>query len=170
MVCDRCIMAVEQLARELGCESASVEMGSLTTAYVLEGDQLQKLQEGLQKLGFELSKTEHQKLISQVNSSIVEYVDLLKSRDELLPFSDFLSKRITYHYNYATKIYRQQVGKSIEQALIDHKIGQVKALLQSGDQTLSEIAWQLNYSSVQYLSNQFKKITGQTVSEFRKAN
>jgi AraC-like DNA-binding protein len=62
------------------------------------------------------------------------------------------------------------VGKSIEQALIDHKIDQVKAMLQSGNQTLSEIAWQLNYSSVQYLSNQFKKITGQTVSEFRKVN
>jgi DUF438 domain-containing protein len=34
--------------------------------------------------------------------------------------------------------------------------------------TLSEIAFQLNYSSVAYLSNQFKKVTGLTPSHFKK--
>jgi len=34
--------------------------------------------------------------------------------------------------------------------------------------TLSEIALQLNYSSVAYLSNQFKKVTGLTPSYFKK--
>ncbi|WP_312192693.1 AraC family transcriptional regulator, partial [Sphingobacterium sp.] len=33
--------------------------------------------------------------------------------------------------------------------------------------TLSEIAYQLNYSSVAYLSNQFKKVTGLTPSHFK---
>ena len=33
---------------------------------------------------------------------------------------------------------------------------------------LSEIAFKLNYSSVAYLSNQFKKITGMTPTQFKK--
>jgi AraC-like DNA-binding protein len=46
------------------------------------------------------------------------------------------------------------------------KIERVKELLEFRKWTLSEIAWKLNYSSVQYLSNQFKKVTGQTVTEY----
>ena len=34
--------------------------------------------------------------------------------------------------------------------------------------TLSEIAWQLEYSSVQHLSRQLKKTTGLTPSHFKK--
>jgi len=34
--------------------------------------------------------------------------------------------------------------------------------------SLSEIAFKLNYSSVAYLSNQFKKMTGMTPTEFKK--
>ncbi len=33
---------------------------------------------------------------------------------------------------------------------------------------LSEIAFKLNYSSVAYLSNQFKKVTGMTPTQFKK--
>jgi AraC-like DNA-binding protein len=33
---------------------------------------------------------------------------------------------------------------------------------------LSEIAFQLNYSNVAHLSNQFKKVTGLTPSHFKK--
>jgi YesN/AraC family two-component response regulator len=47
----------------------------------------------------------------------------------------------------------------------DHK---TKELLQEEELTLSEIAYQMGYSSVQYVSNQFKKITGLTVSEWRR--
>jgi AraC-like DNA-binding protein len=34
--------------------------------------------------------------------------------------------------------------------------------------TLSEIAYKLNYSSVAYLSNQFKKVIGLTSTHFKK--
>ena len=34
--------------------------------------------------------------------------------------------------------------------------------------TLSEIAYRLNYSSVAYLSNQFRRVTGLTPSHFKR--
>ncbi|WP_339611123.1 AraC family transcriptional regulator, partial [uncultured Xanthomarina sp.] len=45
----------------------------------------------------------------------------------------------------------------------------VKELIVYDELTLSEIAFKMNYSSVAYLSNQFKKLTGMTPSEFKKS-
>ena len=50
---------------------------------------------------------------------------------------------------------------------IAQKIEKVKELLVYDELTLSEIAFRLNYSSVAYLSNQFKRVTGLTPSHFK---
>jgi AraC family transcriptional regulator len=41
-------------------------------------------------------------------------------------------------------------------------------LIQEGEMNLSEIAFVMGYSSVQYLSNQFKELVGFSVTEFKK--
>jgi len=43
----------------------------------------------------------------------------------------------------------------------------VKELIQSGELSLSEIAYSMGYSSVQYLSTQFRQITGYSVTEYK---
>ena len=48
------------------------------------------------------------------------------------------------------------------------KIEKVKELLVYDEYTLNEIAFHLGYSSVQHLSNQFKKVTGLSPSHFKK--
>jgi AraC-like DNA-binding protein len=57
---------------------------------------------------------------------------------------------------------------TIEQYLILQRIERVKELLKYGELTLSEIAYRMGYSSVAHVSNQFKKVTGMTPSEFKK--
>ena len=42
-------------------------------------------------------------------------------------------------------------------------------MIEYGDLTLSEIAFTMGYSSVQYLSTQFKNITGISVTDYKKA-
>jgi AraC-like DNA-binding protein len=51
--------------------------------------------------------------------------------------------------------------------VINQKVDRVKRLLREGELTVSEIAYRLGYSNVQHLSNQFKKVTGLSVSEFK---
>jgi AraC family transcriptional regulator len=160
-------MAVEQLADQMDLNDSDVALGALQTGHELDAAELSTLREELQKLGFELSESSHQQLVAQIKSALSDYVRLLEQEDEAPKLSEFLQNRISYHYNYASQIYKDEVGRSIEQSLIRLKIERVKEWLQGEDKTLSEIAWMLNYSSVQYLSNQFKKITGQTVSEYR---
>ena len=43
----------------------------------------------------------------------------------------------------------------------------MKELLSYNQLTLSEIAYQLKYSSVQHLSNQFRKVAGVSVSDYK---
>ncbi len=56
---------------------------------------------------------------------------------------------------------------NIEKYLIYLKIERIKELLSYDELTLSEIAYRLKYSSVQHVSNQFKKVTGLTVREYK---
>jgi AraC-like DNA-binding protein len=57
---------------------------------------------------------------------------------------------------------------TIEHYFIAQKIERAKELLIYNEHSLSEIAYQLNYSSVAHLSKQFKKVTGLTATSFKK--
>jgi AraC-like DNA-binding protein len=82
-------------------------------------------------------------------------------------FSDFLSKKLNYDYTYLANIFSELEGKTIEQNIISHKIERVKELLTFNEMNLTEIAFNMHYSSVAHLSNQFKKTTGITTSNFK---
>jgi AraC-like DNA-binding protein len=64
-------------------------------------------------------------------------------------------------------LFSEVEGTTIEKYFINQKIEKVKELLMYDELTLSEISYQLNYSSVAYLSNQFKKVTGFTPTYFK---
>jgi AraC-like DNA-binding protein len=48
-----------------------------------------------------------------------------------------------------------------------HKIERIKELLLYGEMNLSEISYKMHYNSIAHLSNQFKKITGLSPTEYR---
>ena len=83
-------------------------------------------------------------------------------------FSDFLSEKLGYDYTYLANTFSEVKGITIQHFIILHKIEKIKELLLYDELNLSEISYQLNYSSVAHLSNQFKKITGLTPSYFKK--
>lgn len=64
-------------------------------------------------------------------------------------------------------MFSDATGITLEKYIILLKIERVKELLSYNDHTLSEISYQMGYSSVQYLSNQFKQVSGVTVSQFK---
>ncbi|MGR3301119.1 MAG: helix-turn-helix domain-containing protein, partial [Candidatus Scalindua sp.] len=70
-------------------------------------------------------------------------------------------------YSYISNLFSTIEGRTIEKFIIQQKVEKVKELLKYGEMTINEIAFELNYSSPQYLSNQFKQITGLRPSQFR---
>ncbi|MBX9734881.1 MAG: AraC family transcriptional regulator, partial [Chitinophagaceae bacterium] len=66
-----------------------------------------------------------------------------------------------------SNLFSEVEGTTIEKYFIVQRIEKVKELIVYDELNLSEIADRLGYSSVAYLSSQFKKITGFTPSYFR---
>ncbi|MBK7443204.1 MAG: AraC family transcriptional regulator [Bacteroidetes bacterium] len=68
---------------------------------------------------------------------------------------------------FLSSLFSETEGITIESYIIKQKIERVKELLVYNELSLSEIAFQMNYSSVAHLSAQFKKITGLTPTHFK---
>lgn len=168
MVCDRCIMMVQRVLEDLGYEVHDVSLGKAKLDKALKEEELDRIHKKLQEFGFELIQKDSPALVEKIKSQLIRYRDQLEEKENTDKLSTFLSESLHHNYSYLSSLFSKQEGITIEQYLIRLKIERVKELLSYQDMTLSEIAWELNYSSVQYLSNQFKSVTGETVSSFRK--
>ncbi|MEA4982682.1 MAG: AraC family transcriptional regulator, partial [Paludibacter sp.] len=116
--------------------------------------------------GFQLIDDKKSRIIEKVKNTIVDLVHLHDNNIQT-NLSDVLSDALHLDYKYLSNIFSEVEGTTIEKYFIAQKIEKVKELLVYDELSLSEIALRLNYSSVAYLSNQFKKVTGLTPSHFK---
>ena len=105
-------------------------------------------------------------LVEKIKNAIIELVHF--TEDQLkVNLSDYLSKKFDYNYTYLANLFSEEKGITIEKFYLTHKIERVKELIIDDELNLSEISWKMHYSSVAHLSNQFKKFTGLTPSQFK---
>lgn len=165
MVCDRCIVAVNDAFKSAGFDVVDVVLGKVN--YQQSDTQNDKeLVLSLEKMGFELVERPHEKLAEQVKALLIDLVNSLPKLKEVPNLSKYLTDRIPYTYPTISRRFSAVESRSIEQVYLNTKIEKVKELLSYQEKTLTEISWELKYSSVQHLSNQFHKITGITVSDY----
>ena len=168
MVCDRCRMAVQRELENSGVQYETVELGEVKLKSDPTKEQLQNFSKSIAALGFELLEDKTVRTISTIKNAIIDFVRNPESAKRKVKFSVFLSDKLNKDYNTLSSLFSENEGTTIEQYLIHQKIERTKELLVYDELSLSEIAHQLGYSSVQHLSNQFKKITGLTPSHFKK--
>ena len=167
MVCDRCITAVNLELKKLAIEAKSIALGEIDLGEKeLTANQLAELSGNLEALGFELIDDKKTRIIDRIKTIIIEQVHY-HNHQQPLKLSVYLSEDLNYDYNYLSNLFSSIEGITIEHFHIQQRIERVKELLVYDELTLSEIAYQLGYSSVAYLSNQFKKVTGLTPSYFK---
>ena len=166
MVCSRCKMVVKDELIKFGLHPTSVELGEVEITEDLSSEKKNKLNHVLQSYGFDLIDNKKSQLIEKIKNEIVELVhypeDKIKTN-----FSEHISKKLHHDYNYLSNLFSEVEGKTIEKYFISQKIEKVKELLKYDELSLSEIADNLGYSSVAYLSNQFKKQTGLTPTFYK---
>ena len=122
----------------------------------------------LTHLGFPVISSQNELLVEKIKLAAIELIHYAYNANSLIRNSDYISEKLSMDYQKLSKVFSEHTGTTLEKYIILLKIEKVKELLHSGEYTLSEISYMMGYSSVQYLSNQFKKISGATVSEFRK--
>lgn len=166
MVCDRCRMAVKQALESTGISYTNIELGEVSLKEAPAEAAIEQLRASLQTIGFELIEDKTARIISRIKTTVLKYArDYTQNRK--MKFSAFLAETLNKDYNYLSNLFSSVEGTTIEQYLINQKIERVKELLVYDELSLSEIAHQLGYSSVQHLSNQFKKVTGLTPTHFK---
>ena len=166
MVCDRCIMTVKQVFREAGFENTDVEMGKVRLDELPSTADMDAIGKRLNKVGFEIISDSKSRLIEDIKKEIIDFV-YHHSEPLTINFSAWLADKLHLDYNYLSTLFSSATGTTIEKYLINLKIERVKELLVYDEKTLSEIAYEMGYSSVAHLSGQFKRITGFTPSYFK---
>ncbi|HRI26239.1 MAG TPA: AraC family transcriptional regulator [Ferruginibacter sp.] len=169
MVCDRCVMTVKQSLAAVPLPFDKVELGEIHLPEQPGEETFGRLRESLQQLGFELLDDRRSSVVSQIKSCIIKYIH---SEDEELKnkkLSAILAEKLASDYNYLSSLFSSVEGLTIEKYVILQRIERAKELLAYNELTLNEIADKLSYSSVQHLSQQFRKITGLTPSQYKKS-
>ena len=166
MVCNRCIMVVQNELDKLGFDVMNIKLGEVMLAKEPTPEEKSNLDKVLVPLGFEIIDDKKSRIIEQIKNIIIDLVHH-QDNDSKTNLSDVLSSKLHHNYNYLSNLFSEVEGTTIEKYFIAQKIEKVKELLVYDELSLSEIAFRLNYSSVAYLSNQFKKVTGLTPSHFK---
>jgi len=166
MVCDRCKMAVEQVLKDVGLTPERIDLGEVWVSDVPTEAQLAQLKTRLEALGFELLDDQRQQMIERMKTAIIALVHHHQG-NKTLNLSVYLSQLLHRDYSALSKLFSEVTGLTIERYFIMQRIERVKELIRYDELTLTEIAYQMNYSSVAHLSSQFRSVTGMTPTQFR---
>ncbi len=168
MVCDRCIRVVREELEKLGLNTCHIELGKVEIEQEGTEFPIDRVREILLENGFELIEDRKAKLIEAAKNHIIYLVHRDAVEQPInLNYSDYLAQQLAVDYLDLSSLFSSVENVTIEHYIILQKIERAKELLKYNEDTLSEIAYKLGYSSVQHLSNQFKKVTGMTASQFR---
>lgn len=171
MVCPRCIRVVREELLQLDLEVGKVSLGGAEVK-ALEGQELDMdlIGSTLKENGFELVKDRNTQLVEQIKLAIIDIVHHSKNFYLTTKNSDYISQKVGLSYSSLSRLFSKQEGITIEKYIILQKIEKVKELLEYEELTLSQIADKLGYSSVQHLSNQFRKEVGMSVSAYKESS
>ncbi len=168
MVCNRCIKVVKEELTKLNIEIDKIELGRVYITSALTNKIKEQIKTTLSDNGFELINDKKSRLIDRIKTLIIEKIHHTDTTPEYVNSSQYISEEIGYDYSYLSKLFSSVEGITIEKFIILQKTEKVKELLMYGELSLNEISYKLGYSSIQHLSGQFKKVTGQSPSQFRK--
>lgn len=164
-MCEHCAEVLQNKLEENGFGVNNINLGDLTLEEKITDSDLIKLQSIINENGFEIIDDENSRIVEQIKKVIIDLVRTSKTLDGNL--SNHLSKKLHKDYQQLSRLFSAVEGKSIERYFILQKIERAKELIVYDELTLSEIAYELDYSSQQHFSRQFKKETGLAPSHFK---
>ena len=164
MVCPRCITAVRAILVSIGFDVDEVTLGEAVIKNDLTEEQIETLANKLLDEGFELLDDPRSCLVEQIKIGVIQWVRMSGQKPKL---SDFISDFANRDYSSLSKLFTQVKGVTIEHFAIQHRVEYAKELLSYSQQSISEIAYYLGYSSPAHFTSQFKQQTGMSPKEFR---
>ncbi len=170
MVCSNCKLLLKEKFEELGLVVREISLGKACIIHPEKIVSHEIINNMLVRYGFELSHSKEDRIVDQVKIAVIELIHHMNNVDSIVRKSDYIVEKLGLSYQYLSKVFSEHEHQTLEKYVINQKIERIKNLIDNGEFTLSEIAYMMDYSSVQYLSNQFKAITGMTVSQYKESD
>ncbi len=168
MVCPRCIKVVSEELNDLGYEIKSIHLGHVELKASPTGAEWIDIKRVLENNGFELLDDKKSQTVEKIKLLIIEGMRDNTFTDMPINLSQYISDHLQMEYTHLSTVFSSTEGKTIERFVILQKIERIKELITYDELSIKEIAHSMGYSSIQALSNQFKKETGMTPTDFKK--
>jgi len=168
MLTNCCLHLVEMLMKENEIVVKDVKIGEVTVVYKKKKYQETEIAKILKPVGLVVVSGREEKIVEDAKRCVIELIHELNNANSLVRKSEYLVEKMGMSYQQISKIFSKYEPITLERYSILVKIEKVKEMIWSDEFSLSEIAYMMDYSSVQYLSNQFKKETGYSVTEYKK--
>lgn len=143
-----------------------IRLGEIKLGSIIPQSKLTALKSKLAEKELEMVYDRKLILSEQVKYLAHEILERKEQPEE--NYSQYISSRLFLNYTYLANIFSETQGITIEHYIINLRIEKVKQLLLYTDNSISQIADIMHYSSIGHLSNQFKKVTGMNPTEFKK--
>ncbi|WP_405384218.1 helix-turn-helix domain-containing protein [Maribacter sp. LLG6340-A2] len=164
---DKIVFAL--IAEIMGKEAIEYEIIDSRTIKIasnISKEHLALIKENLGRFSIELKSSNDLDLVEDIKLCVREMVRQGNTRN--IKMSERLTEQLGFSYSYLSNQFSSQTYTSIENFYILVRIEKVKEMVLLENAKLSEIAYELNFSSVPHLSNQFKKVTGLTITQYLK--
>ncbi len=167
MDCHCCVRLVQILLEKAGVMVRDILPGEADIAFDEAVIGIEEIQNLLSSEGFELIFDREQHLAQKIKRAVIDLVHHT-TYNSMVRNSDYLVGRFNLSYSHLSSVFSRSEHITLEKFIIRQRIARAMELIQTEELTLSEIAFMMGYSSVQYLSTQFREVAGVSVSDFRK--
>jgi AraC-like DNA-binding protein len=161
-----CIHLLRKEFTRDGIEIHDIRLGTLSLSVDPKKTTWKNIEMILDGYGFEIIRDKEKMLVEQIKHAVIDLVHN-STYNAMVRNSDYLVERFGMSYPYISSLFSKHENSTLEKFTILNKIEKVKELIEYGELTLSEIAYMMGYSSVQYLSTQFKSVTGISVTDYK---
>ncbi|MBZ0243898.1 MAG: helix-turn-helix transcriptional regulator [Bacteroidales bacterium] len=166
MLCDCCLKLVQVVFEQKNITLLKAWLGEVVLTNNPEQYSLDDLKAIFTVLGFEPIEDKESQLVEDIKRVVIELVHH-STFNAMVRNSDFIVGKFNLSYQHLSAVFSRKEHITLEKYIILQRIEKVKKLIQLEDFSLSEIAFMMGYSSVHYLTTQFKKITGYSVTEYK---
>jgi AraC family transcriptional regulator len=167
MVCDCCMTVIRNLLESHPVIVESLSLGKAVILIDPERFSLIELDQLLSSFGMGLIKSREAYIVDEIKLAVIDLVHRMNNVSSIVRKSDYLVGKTGMSYQTLSKIFSRHESITLEKYIILNKIERIKELIDQDEFTLSEMAYMMDYSSVAYLSAQFKKYTGYSVTEYK---
>ncbi len=162
-----CVRAIKLDLESIGIKILSLNTFFVEIQYNKNTISKKKIIETLALSGVSIINSREEKIIEEAKKAVYELIFEMNNVDSIVKKSEYIVEKTGYNYRFISKLFSDYESITLEKYIIQQKIKKIKQLIIEDEFSLSEIAYMMDYSSVQYLSTQFKKETGITVSQFK---